>query len=84
MGKRGPRPQPTQLKILRGNPGNRPINKSEPQPEHDGVVMPLHLGDVAASKWNQVLPLLQSVKVMTRRWPVIATHTSGGLRHAPS
>jgi len=66
MGKRGPRPQPTQLKILRGNPGNRPINKSEPQPEHDGVVMPLHLGDVAASKWNQVLPLLQAVKVMTR------------------
>lgn len=66
MGKRGPRPQPTKLKILRGNPGNRPINKSEPQPAADGVVMPPHLGEVAAAKWSQVLPMLQAVKVMTR------------------
>jgi P27 family predicted phage terminase small subunit len=66
MGKRGPRPQPTQLKILRGNPGKRPINKSEPQPSADGVVMPPHLGEVAAVKWAEVLPLLQAVKVMTR------------------
>ena len=66
MGKRGPRPQPTKLKILRGNPGNRPINKSEPQPSADGVVMPPHLGEVAAAKWAEVLPLLQAVKVMTR------------------
>lgn len=66
MGKRGPRPQPTKLKILRGNPGNRPINKSEPQPSADGVVMPPHLGEVAAAKWAEVLPLLQTVKVMTR------------------
>lgn len=28
--------------------------------------MPSHLGEVAAAKWAQVLPLLQSVKVMTR------------------
>ena len=66
MGKRGPRPTPTKLKLLRGNPGNRPINKSEPQPATDGVVMPSHLGEVAAAKWGQVLPLLQAVKVMTR------------------
>ena len=66
MGKRGPRPTPTKLKILRGNPGNRPINTSEPQPVADGVVMPSHLGEVAAAKWGQVLPLLQAVKVMTR------------------
>ena len=66
MGKRGPRPTPTKLKILRGNPGNRPINTTEPQPAADGVVMPSHLGEVAAAKWGQVLPLLQAVKVMTR------------------
>ena len=28
--------------------------------------MPPHLGKVAAAKWSHVLPLLQSVKVMTR------------------
>lgn len=66
MGKRGPRPQPTKLKILRGNPGNRPIKKSEPQPSADGVVMPTHLGEVASLKWSEVLPLLQAVRVMTR------------------
>jgi P27 family predicted phage terminase small subunit len=66
MGKRGPRPTPTKLKILRGNPGNRPINKSEPQPVADGVVMPPHLGKVAQARWDVLLPMLQSVKVMTQ------------------
>lgn len=66
MGKRGPRPQPTTLKIMRGNPGCRPLNKAEPQPPTDGVVMPSHLGEVAAGKWGELLPLLQAVKVMTR------------------
>lgn len=66
MGKRGPRPQPTQLKIMRGNPGRRTISKQEPLPPADGVVMPSHLGDVASVKWEELLPLLQSVKVMTR------------------
>ena len=66
MGKRGPRPTPTKLKILRGNPGNRPINTSEPQPAIDGVVMPTHLCEVASARWRELLPMLQAVKVMTR------------------
>jgi len=66
MGKRGPRPQPTQLKIMRGNPGRRTISKQEPLPPADGVVMPSHLGEVASVKWAELLPLLQLVKVMTR------------------
>ena len=66
MGKRGPRPQPTQLKILRGNPGRRKLNAAEPQPESNGVVMPGHLGDVARAKWAELLPMLQATKVMTK------------------
>ena len=66
MGKRGPRPQPTNLKILRGNPGRRPVNADEPQPPADGIVMPPHLGEVAAARWREVLPMLQAVRVMTR------------------
>jgi len=66
MGRRGPRPEPTPLKVLRGNPGRRPVNKKEPQPSADGVAMPSHLGEVAKAKWKDILPLLQAVKVMTR------------------
>lgn len=66
MGKRGPKKTPTKLKVLRGNPGCRRLNKNEPLPSTDGVVMPDHLGDVAVTKWNDILPLLQAIKVMTR------------------
>ena len=65
MGKRGPRPTPTKLKILRGNPGKRRLNNDEPQPPSDGISMPPHLGEVAAVRWRELLPMLQSVKVMT-------------------
>lgn len=65
MGKRGPRPQPTQLKILRGNPGKRDLNTSEPAPPADGIVMPSHLGEVAAARWSELLPMLQATRVMT-------------------
>ena len=29
----GPRPTPNYLKLLRGNPGKRKLNKHEPQPQ---------------------------------------------------
>jgi len=32
MGKRGPSPKPTKLKVLEGNPGKRPLNENEPKP----------------------------------------------------
>jgi P27 family predicted phage terminase small subunit len=66
MGKRGPKPTPTKLKIMRGNPGCRPLNNAEPQPPTDGIVMPAHLGPVAAERWSDLLPMLQAVRVMTR------------------
>lgn len=66
MGRRGPRPEPTKLKILRGNPGCRALNAEEPEPPTDGIVMPPHLGEVAAARWAELLPMLQSTRVMTR------------------
>ena len=65
MGKRGPKPTPTQLKILRGNPGCRPLNKNEPQPPAGGIVMPAHLGPVAQARWAELLPIVQAMRVMT-------------------
>jgi P27 family predicted phage terminase small subunit len=66
MGKRGPKPQPTKLKILRGNPGCRSLNGDEPQPPTDGIAMPSHLGPVASARWAELLPVLQATRVMTR------------------
>ena len=66
MGRRGPKPQPTKLKILRGNPGKQALNAAEPQPPADGVAMPPHLGEVAARRWGELLPMLQATRVMTR------------------
>lgn len=66
MGKRGPKPTPTELRILRGNPSKRPLNASEPQPPASGIVMPEHLGEVAARRWGELLPMLQATRVMTR------------------
>ena len=64
MGKRGPRPAPTQLKVARGT--LRSPRNDEPSPPADGIVMPSHLGEVAQAKWRELLPMLQAVKVMTR------------------
>jgi P27 family predicted phage terminase small subunit len=66
MGRRGPRPTPTKFKILRGNPGKQRLNSAEPEPPADGIAMPLHLGEIAAKRWQELLPMLQAVKVMTR------------------
>jgi P27 family predicted phage terminase small subunit len=57
---------PTQLKILRGNPGKRKIKTGEPTPPESGVEMPEYLGPVARARWAVMLPLLQGVRVMTR------------------
>jgi P27 family predicted phage terminase small subunit len=62
----GRKPVPTALKILRGNPGKKPLPKGEPQPPADNIVRPSYLGKVARRKWDELLPLLQSVRVMTR------------------
>lgn len=64
MGKRGPAKQPTKIKIARGT--LRGSRANEPQPPADGVTMPPHLGPVAAARWGELLPMLQSVRVMTR------------------
>jgi P27 family predicted phage terminase small subunit len=63
MGKRGPRPAPSAIKIARGTLKAKP--KTEPAPPAGSIVMPGHLGEVAQAKWRELLPLLQGVKVMT-------------------
>jgi P27 family predicted phage terminase small subunit len=60
------RPQPTQLKVLRGNPGKRPLNRAEPVPSAEGIAPPDWLAGAALLKWEELLPLLRDVRVVTR------------------
>lgn len=58
MGRRGPPPEPTVLKLAKGNPGGRPLNPSEVIPPAGEPEMPSHLEERAADVWKQVVPRL--------------------------
>ena len=50
----GPPPTPTNLKLLRGNPGKRKLNTNEPDPEPAIPPCPSHLDKVAKKEWRRV------------------------------
>jgi hypothetical protein len=51
MGRRGPRPEPSSLKLLKGNPGKRPLNEREPKPPAGAPEAPAHLDEEARREW---------------------------------
>jgi P27 family predicted phage terminase small subunit len=57
---RGRKPVPTQLKLLRGNPGRRPIPTHEPTPAlvDAGQAPPAWLDRAAKGEWRRLAPLL--------------------------
>ncbi len=60
-------PQPTTLKILHGNPGRRPINDREPQPDQvvTDLAPPKVLGRAGKKVWRDTLPVLRRMRVLT-------------------
>ena len=65
MGRRGPTPQPTNLKVLRGNPGRRPLNENEPKPRALPPTRPAWLTGEAKKKWEEVVPELERLGLLT-------------------
>lgn len=65
MGARGPAPTPTALKIVRGNPGKRPLNKREPKPRIILPHCPDHLDESAKAEWKRLVKILTGMKVLT-------------------
>lgn len=64
-----PRPLPTHLKWLRGNPGHRPLHpEQEPQPEIPPKVpdCPEFLVGYACDEWYRVAEELYRLKLLTR------------------
>jgi len=62
----GPKPMPTHLKLLRGNPGKRPI-RPEPQPLRTEQVpdAPNFLTGYARDEWDRVAPELHRIGLLT-------------------
>lgn len=59
----GRKPKPTALKLVRGNPGKRPINRNEPIPEGP-VEKPSFVKGAALRKWNRYAPELIRIGVL--------------------
>lgn len=61
----GRKATPTALKIIRGNPGKRPINGREPKPPVAGLICPEHMSDIAAGEWARIVPVLIDLGLAT-------------------
>lgn len=61
----GRKPLPTKLKLLRGNPGKRPLNPNEPQPDPEMPLKPTNMGEIASAKWDEMAPKLHRIGILT-------------------
>lgn len=52
---RGRKPKPTHLRIIEGNPGHRPLNRDEPEPDTDIGEPPAHLSPRAQYYWREAI-----------------------------
>ena len=62
---RGPKPQPTHLKLVRGNPGKRELNQAEPKPRRAIPDPPDELNGDAKREWIRVVPELDRLGMLT-------------------
>jgi P27 family predicted phage terminase small subunit len=65
MAKPGPKPQPTKLRLLRGNPGKRAVNKHEPKPRAEAPEAPAFLKREALEEWRRLAPELERLGLLT-------------------
>ena len=65
MATRGRKPKPTALKILEGNPGKRPLNDKEPQPEKKAPRCPSWLEQEAKNEWRRMSKTLEAMGLLT-------------------
>jgi P27 family predicted phage terminase small subunit len=62
---RGPKPKPTALRRLQGNPGKRAWNHDEPQPPEGMPDCPDHLNGPARVEWDRLAEVLHTMGVVT-------------------
>jgi P27 family predicted phage terminase small subunit len=67
---RGPKPIPSALKVLRGNPGRRPLPVNEPKAPPAELTPPHVLSPVALGEWQRLAPILLASGLLTRLDPM--------------
>ncbi len=67
MGQKGRPPKPTELKLLTGNPGKRPLPENEPKPKPitGSVAPPVFLNEHASEMWKRLFPILKNINLLT-------------------
>ena len=63
--RRGRKPIPTEIKILEGNPGKRPLNTHEPKPLKKAPPCPKWLEAEAKKEWRRLAKTLEAMGVLT-------------------
>jgi P27 family predicted phage terminase small subunit len=62
---KGPRPKPTHLRLVLGNPSRRPLNADEPQPAPKLPKPPAELGVDAKREWQRMSAELHILGLLT-------------------
>lgn len=66
MGRRGPPPKPTKLKVLQGNPGHQKLNMNEPEPrQSSGMRCPKWMPPEGRREWRRVVPELERLGLLS-------------------
>ena len=65
MATRGRKPTPTAIKELEGNPGKRPLNKSEPKPTKKAPAGPKWLEPEAKKEWRRLAKQMEQLGILT-------------------
>ena len=64
MGRRGPKPEPRSLRLLKGNPSKKPIRPGHPMPEAKAKC-PNTLQGQARKEWKRIAPTLEQLGLLT-------------------
>jgi P27 family predicted phage terminase small subunit len=65
MGKRGPTPQPTELKLLKGETRESRLNRKAPRPAGGGPIMPRGMRQRARAVWRRQVRAMRLTGVLT-------------------
>src|SRR3990167_8908338 len=65
MGRRGPAPKPSRLRVIEGNPGKRPLQKNEPRPRPVRPTRPEWLSAEAKREWSRLAGELERLGLLT-------------------